>query len=138
MLLDEHQIAECEVNSSRSSTVGFVVLRTEYKEHNERDIVGIGEFGSFRDGTIVADFVTTRLVRRNRHGRGRTAQVFHPHPIHDTSSWFHSIWCLDAFESVLQLCNRRVLVRRGRVVYRGDTIVNLWGVVIFFARLKFL
>ena len=116
LLLDEHQIAECEVNTSRSSTVGFVVLRTDYKERNERDIVIIGEFGSFRDGTIVADFVLTRLVRRNWHWRGRTAQVFHPHPVHDTSSWVHGIWCLDALEGVLQLCDRRVLVRRDRVV----------------------
>ena len=46
--------------------MGFVVLRTEYEERNERDIVRIGEFGSFRDGTVVADFVTTKISREKR------------------------------------------------------------------------
>ena len=43
--------------------MGFVVLRTDYKERNERDIVIIGEFGSLRDGTIVADFVLTNISK---------------------------------------------------------------------------
>ena len=46
--------------------MGFVVLRTEYEERNERDIVRIGEFGSIRDGTVVADFVTTKISKEKR------------------------------------------------------------------------
>ena len=55
MLLDELQVAQCEIDPSCSSIVSSVVLRTEQEECNERNVIGLCESGSVGNGQVVGD-----------------------------------------------------------------------------------